>query len=62
MSNFKKLLYTLLFILIIEIILIFIYHNKQQKIEINIIKRNSISLSNNFKSSFYKKFGEELIK
>lgn len=63
MSNFKKLFYILIFILIIEIILIFLSHHKQQKIENNIIyKATNISLSNDTNSSFYKKLGVELIK
>ncbi|MGO5065412.1 hypothetical protein FDF31_04155 [Clostridium sporogenes] len=33
MSNFKKLFYTLIFILIIEIILILVSHHKQEKIK-----------------------------
>ncbi len=44
MSNFKKLFYTLIFILIIEIILIFLSHHNQQKIETSPVDNTNTSI------------------
>ena len=52
MSNFKKLFYTLIFILILEIILIFIGHHKQQNKKIDATYNTTVN------SYFYKKGGE----
>lgn len=44
MSNFKKLFYTLIFILIVEIILIFLSHHNQQKMKTNPIDNSNICI------------------
>ncbi|MCR1935314.1 hypothetical protein ACQX0N_12755 [Clostridium tepidum] len=44
MSNFKKLFYTLIFILIIEIILILVSHHKQEKFKTTPTDKTNIAM------------------